>query len=126
MENGYTAASTLVCEPIALPVQGQVPWTPTDYGTEDYHYRPMTLREALTISDNVVSARLNYELGPAKGVATAMDLGISGPLTPHLSSVLGTNEVTPLDMAAAFAPFANGGKKYSPLPFGEWKTGLGA
>lgn len=115
LENGYTAASTLVCEPIALPVQGQVPWTPTDYGTEDYHYRPMTLREALTISDNVVSARLNYELGPAKGVATAIDLGISGPLTPHLSSVLGTNEVTPLDMAAAFAPFANGGKKVQPF-----------
>ena len=46
------------------------------------------------ISDNVVSARLNYELGPAKGVAVAHDLGLSGRLTPHLSSVLGTNEVT--------------------------------
>ncbi|MGI6129326.1 MAG: transglycosylase domain-containing protein [bacterium] len=114
LENGYTAASTIVCEPIALPVAGQVPWTPTDYGDEDYHYRPLTLREALTISDNVVSARLNYELGPAKGVATAHDLGLSGQLTPHLSSVLGTNEVTPLDMAAAFAPFANGGKKVQP------------
>ncbi|NLG87284.1 MAG: PBP1A family penicillin-binding protein [Firmicutes bacterium] len=114
LQNGYTAASTIVCEPIALPVTGQVPWTPTDYGSQDYHYRPLTLREALTISDNVVSARLNYELGPAKGIAMAHDLGISGRLTPHLSSVLGTNEVTPLDMATAFAPFANGGKKVQP------------
>lgn len=114
LENGYTAASTIVCEPISLPVPGQMPWTPTDYGDEDYHYRPLTLREALVISDNVVSARLNYELGPAKGVAVAHDLGLSGRLTPHLSSVLGTNEVTPLDMAAAFAPFANGGKRVEP------------
>ena len=91
-----------------------MPWTPTDYGDEDYHWRPITLREALIISDNVVSARLNYELGPAKGVAVAHDLGISQRLTPHLSSVLGTNEVTPLDMATAFAPFANGGKKVEP------------
>ena len=77
LENGYTAASTIVCEPISLPVPGQMPWTPTDYGDEDYHYRPLTLREALVISDNVVSARLNYELGPAKGVAVAHDLGLS-------------------------------------------------
>ncbi|NMA54890.1 MAG: PBP1A family penicillin-binding protein [Firmicutes bacterium] len=114
LENGYTAASTIFCEPISLPVPGQMPWTPTDYGAEDYHYRPLTLREALTISDNVVSARLNYELGPAKGVAVAHDLGISGRLTPHLSSVLGTNEVTPLDMAVAFSSFANGGSKVEP------------
>ena len=90
-----------------------MPWTPTDYGM-----RTTTIAadaaEALVISDNVVSARLNYELGPAKGVAVAHDLGLSGRLTPHLSSVLGTNEVTPLDMAAAFAPFANGGKRVEP------------
>ncbi|BCV23984.1 penicillin-binding protein [Gelria sp. Kuro-4] len=115
MENGYTAASTFMCEPIALPVPGQPPWTPTDYGSQDYHFRPLTLREALTISDNVVSARLNYELGPAKGVAVAHDLGITSPLTPHLSSVLGTNEVTPLEMAAAFCAFANGGRRVEPL-----------
>ncbi|NLY50466.1 MAG: PBP1A family penicillin-binding protein [Firmicutes bacterium] len=115
IENGYTAVSTLVCEPIALPVTGQPPWTPTDYGNEDYHWRPLTLREALRISDNVVSARLNYELGPAKGIATAHNLGIRSKLAPHLSSVLGTNEITLLEMAAAFAPFANGGKRVEPL-----------
>ncbi|HHY91899.1 MAG TPA: penicillin-binding protein, partial [Firmicutes bacterium] len=102
LQDGYTAASTFVCEPIALPVPGQPPWTPTDYGSEDYHWRPLTLREALTISDNVVSARLNYALGPAQGVAVAHNLGIVSHLTPHLSSVLGTNEVTPLEMAAVW------------------------
>jgi len=115
LQNGYTAASTLSCEPIALPVPGQPPWTPTDYGDKDYHFRPLTLREALTISDNVVSARLNYELGPAQGIAVAHDLGIQSRLTPHLSSVLGTNEVTPLEMAAAFCAFANGGRRVEPL-----------
>lgn len=115
LQNGYTAASTFRCEPISLPVPGQSPWTPTDYGTQDYHYRPLTLREALTISDNVVSARLNYELGPAQGIAVAHALGIESHLSPHLSSVLGTNEVTPLEMAAAFCAFANGGRRVEPL-----------
>ena len=77
LENGYTAASTIVCEPISLPVPGQMPWTPTDYGDEDYHYRPLTLREALVISDNVVSARLNYELDWQK-CGGGHDLGLSG------------------------------------------------
>ena len=84
---------------------------PHDYGAEPYHNRPLTLREALTISDNVVSAILNYELSPELGLAYAQRLGIDSTLQPYLSSALGTSEVTPLELTRAFCPLANGGRK---------------
>jgi penicillin-binding protein 1A len=43
-------------------------------------------------------------------VATARRLGITSPLNPTPSISLGTSEVTPLELTAAFVPFANGGR----------------
>ncbi len=114
LDSGFTAATTLTCEPLTFWSAG-VPYTPTDYGRFDYHFRPLTLREALVVSCNVVSVHLASILGPEKGAEHASRLGIRSPLRPHLSLVLGTSEVTPLEMAAAFAPFANGGKRVEPM-----------
>ena len=112
LENGYTLTDTIMCQEVefSIPGTGDV-YRPTDYGAEPYHNRPLTLREALTISDNVVSAILNYELSPELGLAYAQRLGIDSTLQPYLSSALGTSEVTPLELTRAFCPLANGGRK---------------
>lgn len=114
LDSGFTAATTLTCEPLTFWSDG-TPYTPTDYGEFEYHYRGLTLREALVVSCNVVSVQLANIIGPEKGVEYARRLGITSPLRPHLSLVLGTSEVSPLEMAAAFAPFANGGKRVEPM-----------
>ncbi|NLA06277.1 MAG: PBP1A family penicillin-binding protein [Firmicutes bacterium] len=114
LENGFTAASVLPCEPVTFYRQ-RLPYTPTDYGEFEYHFRWLTLREALVTSCNVVSVSLANILGPEKGIEMARLLGISSPLGPNLSLVLGTSEVTPFEMALAFAPFANGGKRVQPI-----------
>ncbi|MGI6575833.1 MAG: PBP1A family penicillin-binding protein [bacterium] len=116
LENGYTLTSRIMCEEVeyTVPQTGET-YRPTDYGDQPYHNRPLTLREALTISDNVVSTILNYQLGPELGIKYAQRLGIESTLHPYLSSALGTSEVTPLEMASAFAAFANGGKRVEPL-----------
>jgi 1A family penicillin-binding protein len=114
LDEGFTAATTLACEPVTF-WSARTPYTPTDYGEFDYHFRRLTLREALVVSCNVASVQLANLIGPAKGAEYAKRLGIKSPLGPHLSLVLGTSEVTPLEMATAFAPFANGGKSVEPV-----------
>lgn len=114
LDNGFTAASVLPCEPITFYRQ-RLPYTPTDYGEFQYHFRWLTLREALVVSCNVISVSLANILGPEKGIELAKQLGIASPLGPNLSLVLGTSEVTPFEMALAFAPFANGGKRVQPI-----------
>ncbi len=116
LERGYTLAHRIMCQEVefTVPGTGEV-YKPTDSGSEPYHNRPLTLREALVISDNVVSSILNYELGPEAGIECAQRLGIESTLKPYLSSALGTSEVTLLELVRAFCPLANGGRKVEPI-----------
>lgn len=116
LKNGYTLTDTIMCQEVEFPIPGsQDVYRPTDYGAQPYHNRPLTLREALTISDNVVATILNYNLGPAEGIKCARRLGIESTLKPYLSSALGTSEVTPLELTRAFCPLANGGRRVEPM-----------
>ena len=74
----------------------------------------MTLIDATVRSVNTVYAQLILDVGPAEAVATATRMGVASPLRPYPSAVLGTNDVTPLDMAAAYGTLANGGLAVPP------------
>jgi membrane peptidoglycan carboxypeptidase len=83
----------------------------------------ITLREALWYSDNTVFTDLvmntegqGLDNGPEKVVDVARRLGIKTefPSQPHPSVVLGTQEVSPLEMAAAYATIANDGRRVEP------------
>ncbi|MEG6615503.1 PBP1A family penicillin-binding protein [Peptococcaceae bacterium 1198_IL3148] len=116
LEQGLTAATTFSCDPIKIPQANGEDYVPTDHGA-NYHYRPMTLKEALKISDNVVSVKLNVQVGPENVVELAQRLGIKTKLEPVDSLALGTSLVTPLDIASAYGVFANGGIYAEPIYF---------
>jgi penicillin-binding protein 1A len=82
-------------------------WSPRNYG--DRYFGEVTLSHALARSLNSVAVQLANEVGPAAIVETAWRMGIESDLTPNLSIALGTSEVTPLELTAAYVPFANGG-----------------
>jgi penicillin-binding protein 1A len=82
-------------------------WQPQNY--DDKYYGRVTLAEALARSLNSVAAQLVTEVGPAAVVETAWRMGIESDLTPNASIALGTSEVTPLELTAAYVPYANGG-----------------
>ena len=69
----------------------------------------MTLAQALAMSLNTVSVRLIQEVGATEVAKTAHRLGISSKLEPNASLALGTSEVSLLELASAYVPFANGG-----------------
>ncbi|MYJ12993.1 MAG: PASTA domain-containing protein [Acidimicrobiia bacterium] len=74
----------------------------------------MTLREALVRSINTVFAQLMEDVTPAAGVAMAERLGVASPLAPVLAAVLGSEDVTVLDMAAGYSTFARRGIYIAP------------
>jgi penicillin-binding protein 1A len=82
-------------------------WTPDNY--KGKYLGRVTLTEALAKSLNSVSAQLAMEVGPKAVVEVAQRLGIESKLQANTSIALGTSEVTPLELTAAFVPFANGG-----------------
>ena len=115
IDRGYTEGNTLTCEPIEFPEGNGRVYKPTDYGTAPYHYRPFTLKEALTISDNVVSVKLAKEIGPETIVSYAHKMGIESNLRPYLSLALGTSEVSPLEITSAYGTLASQGIRTEPM-----------
>ncbi len=89
-------------------------WKPNNY-TRRYG-GAMTLREAYARSINTVAIKLTEDIGRSKVANMAGKLGLTGNMPAHPSISLGTNEVTLLEMTAAYAVIANGGKGV--LPYG--------
>ena len=102
MEAGRTPYDMVVDEPLKI---GN--WEPRNY-TNDFR-GPMTLQTALAQSINTVAARLANEVGTGNVAAAAKRLGISSHIQLDPSMALGAVEVSPLEMAQAYAPFSNGG-----------------
>jgi penicillin-binding protein 1A len=82
-------------------------WRPQNY--DGKYFGEVTLSEALARSLNSVAAQLVMEVGPKAVVETAHRLGVESKLEANASIALGTSEVTPLELTAAYVPFANGG-----------------
>ena len=79
----------------------------TNYGTK-------SISDAFAVSSNTAFARLILSIGPDKVVDVAKRMGITSPLTATGSLTLGSESVTPLEMANAYATIANGGTHYDP------------
>lgn len=82
-------------------------WKPVNYGGK--YYGKVTLATALARSLNSVAAQLTMEVGPEAVIEIANRMGVQSDLQKNVSIALGTSEVTPLELTAAYVPFANGG-----------------
>lgn len=102
MEKGYSPDT--IADDAPITING---WSPQN--ADGRFGGPMTLREALAKSRNTIAALLANDVGPQKVVEAAMRMGISSPLQAVPSIALGTQEVSLLELTAAYAPFANGG-----------------
>ncbi|HSE28470.1 MAG TPA: PBP1A family penicillin-binding protein [Gemmatimonadales bacterium] len=111
IEAGYTTASAVDDEPVEVRSGGTI-WRPANASGE--YLGRVTLRHALARSANAATVRVSQDIGPRRVVETARRLGIRSPLEAVPAVALGSFEVTPLELAAAYAPFANGGLAVSP------------
>jgi penicillin-binding protein 1A len=107
LEKGLTPDT--VREDAPISVKG---WNPENYSRE--YFGPVSLTKALSLSLNTVAVRLGLEVGPKTVAAVAHRLGITSELDANATISLGTSAVTPLEMASAYAAFANGGVGVQP------------
>lgn len=95
------------------------PWQPTNYG--DASYGTMTLDQGTTNSVNVVYAQLIAEVGPQKVADLVEEMGFAPKfgaeeISPDCSLALGTLDVTPVEMARAYAAVAGRGRLPDVMP----------
>jgi penicillin-binding protein 1A len=89
---------------------------PWEVSTFDHsYYGVSTIRQATIRSDNSVYARLTLDVGPEKVAQTAREMGIRTKLEPVASIGLGSNAVSVLEMASAYATLAAGGIYSEPM-----------
>ena len=86
---------------------GGKPWSPRNY--DDRYEGRVTVRRALEQSLNAATVRVAQEVGAPADRETAKAFGLSPKAAPIPSLALGAFEVTPIELADAYVPFANGG-----------------
>lgn len=95
-------------------------WRPRNY--QNRYRGRISLRGALSHSSNVVAVKLLGSVGLENTIETARRLGLKGRFAKDLSLALGTTEQSLLDMTAAYAPFANGGRGVMPFVIRKIRT----
>ena len=106
LQDGLSPLTEFDSQPVEIPTGGRV-WVVHNY--EGAYLGRINVQTATAYSDNSVYAQLTNLVGPAGVVKTAHRMGITSPLRKYFSIGLGAQAVNPLEMARAFATFANGG-----------------
>jgi penicillin-binding protein 1A len=115
LEKGFTAATVINDAPLTFTAAqtGSEPWEPKNY--DGKFEGPMRLRTALAKSKNLVSVRLLQAISPQYAQDYISRFGFDPKLhPPYLTMALGAGNVTPMQMAAGYAVFANGGFRVVP------------
>jgi penicillin-binding protein 1A len=108
---GFTQATVLVDQQTTFKVPGQPDYKPNNHNKT--FMGAMTVRQSLNISRNIPAIKAMEAATPDAVVARARELGYEN-MVPVWSLPLGTIETTPLQHAAAYGAFANGGVKMEP------------
>lgn len=114
LERGFTPASVVNDAPVVLEDNTlDRAWRPENYTRR--FYGPTRVREALAQSRNLVSIRVLRDIGVPYAAGFLERFGFPSPrMSPGLSLALGSAEVTPLELTAGYAVFANGGYRVEP------------
>ena len=115
LEKGFTPATIVNDSPLffSAGVTGGQPWEPKNYdGKFD---GPMTLRQGLAKSKNMISVRVLQAVGAKNAQDWITRFGFEADKHPaYLTMALGAGSVTPMQMVSAYAVFANGGYRVNP------------
>jgi penicillin-binding protein 1A len=113
VEAGYPLSHVMVDDPLSVELDpAQPPWAPQNYDLE--FDGPMTIRRALYLSRNIIAIKLGMELGEQAVISEASKFGITTRVPAFPSIHIGSADVIPLEMIAAYTTFANLGNRTMP------------
>ena len=114
LARGYTPASIIFDRPIVYTdEESGFIWRPRNYKRS--FYGPITLREALARSINNATVHLFRDVGIDFVIEYVRRLGIESPLNRDLSLALGSSGLSLLELTRAYAVFASGGRRVTPI-----------
>ncbi|MFC6282627.1 penicillin-binding protein 1A [Polaromonas aquatica] len=115
LEKGFTPATVVNDAPLFFDagVTGGQPWEPKNY--DGKFEGPMTLRNGLKKSKNMISIRILQAIGAPYAQEWVTRFGFDAEKHPaYLTMALGAGSVTPMQMVTAYSEFANGGYRINP------------
>src|SRR5689334_6287405 len=118
-----TPSTTFMDEPKTFTYDNQE-YSPGNFG-ESYSHEPVTLRDALVHSLNVVTVEVAMEVTIGRVMSLAAKAGLPKPPRAYPAMALGTSEATSLQIASAYTSFANLGTRTSPIAINRITTGEG-
>ena len=116
LERGFSPATVINDAPLFFDADstGSQPWEPQNY--DGKFEGPMPMRKALAKSKNMVSIRILQSIGANYAQDWVTKFGFEAERHPaYLTMALGAGSVTPLQLAGAYAVFANGGYRVNPF-----------
>lgn len=118
-----TPATTYMDEPKTFTFDNQE-YSPGNFG-DSYRNAPVTLRDAMVHSLNVVTVDVAMEVTIGRVMNLASKAGLPRPARSYPAMALGTSEATPLQVASAYTSFATLGTRTSPVAINRITTGSG-
>ena len=123
LESGLPATARLGTTPVAVSARGSGTWSPSDHVADTVE--TLSVRNALAVSSNNAAVRLGQWVGEGRVASMGHRLGLTTDIPEYPSIFLGSAEVVPAELTAAFAAFGNGGYRVEPRLFHRVETGEG-
>ena len=109
LEEGFTPATTLKSEPTTFTFADNEAYQPKNFNSY-YANKPITLAQAIAVSDNIYAVKTNIYVTPEKVIKNARKMGIKSELPNVPSLALGSASISLKEMTIAYGILANGGK----------------
>jgi penicillin-binding protein 1A len=124
IDSGMPANTIIDDSPVSYPMGDGSQWRPQN--DDNRFLGPVTLREALALSRNVVAVKLADQVGLDKVIDYAHRMGVTSQLDPNLSLALGSSVVSVLDQASGYQTLANQGVHIDPSALRVVRDSLGS
>ena len=107
LDKGFSPASIIEDAEVEYPDGAGGIWKPKNY--DNIFRGPVTMREALTYSINIVSVKIMEQIGAQYTAEYAKRLGFTSPIPANLALALGAATISPFELTSAYTVFANKG-----------------
>ncbi len=107
IDNGFRTTDIIDDNPIVLDIPGTKQWRPNNFDKK--FLGPITIREGLKKSRNLVAIRLLLKINPQQAIFYAKKMGITTPLAEVPSLAIGVSEVRLIELVSAYSTYPNKG-----------------
>ncbi|REJ09310.1 transglycosylase domain-containing protein [Halobacillus trueperi] len=108
LAEGYSPVTMKETQPIEIEVEGKTePYIPSNFNNQ-YAEEPISMAQALAVSDNIYAVKTHMDIGPEKLGKTMKTFGVEETFKPHPSLALGYSSISLFDMVSAYGKMVKG------------------